>query len=176
MRFVETALPGAYIIETERRDDDRGFFARVWCEKEFAAHGLNTRLAQANVAFSKREGTLRGLHFQTEPYAECKLVRCTMGAIVDVIVDLRAGSSTHKKWVSVELTAENRCMLYVPAGFGHGYQTLVDDSEVMYHTSEFYVPEHAKGVRHDDTAFGIRWPRQISVISEADRTWPNYGK
>ena len=176
MRFVETALPGAYIIETERREDDRGFFARVWCEKEFAAHGLNTRLAQANVAFSNREGTLRGLHFQAEPYAECKLVRCTMGAIVDVIVDLRAGSSTHKKWVSVELTAENRRMLYVPAGFGHGYQTLVDDSEVMYHTSEFYVPEHATGVRHDDTAFGIRWPRQISVISEADRTWPNYGK
>lgn len=174
MRFTDTALKGAYVIEIEKREDHRGFFARVWCKKEFEAHGLNTDLTQVNIGYSKKRGTLRGMHFQTNPYEECKLVRCTMGAVIDVIIDLRSESPTYKKWMAVELSAENRTMLYVPEGFAHGYQTLVDNTEVVYHTSQFYTPEHATGVRYDDPAFGIVWPLPVEAISDADKNWPLY--
>jgi dTDP-4-dehydrorhamnose 3,5-epimerase len=174
MLFTPTNLKGVFIITPEKREDHRGFFARAWCKKEFETHGLNTDLVQVNVGFSKKQGTLRGMHFQTEPYEECKLVRCTMGEIVDVVIDLRPDSPTHKQWISVELSADNRTMLYVPEGFAHGYLTLVDNTEVAYQTSQFYEPGHAKGVRFDDPAFGITWPRTVDVISEADRNWPLY--
>jgi dTDP-4-dehydrorhamnose 3,5-epimerase len=170
------SLEGSYLIELERREDDRGFFARAWCEREFAAHGLNTRLVQANVAWSRQKGTLRGLHFQRPPHAEAKVVRCTKGAIYDVIVDLRPGSPTQKQWLGVKLSADNRRMVYVPEGFAHGYQTLVDDTETFYHVSEFYTPAAEGGVRWDDPAFGIEWPDSVGVLlSEKDRTWPDYG-
>lgn len=174
MIFTKTALPGAYVIELDKRQDQRGFFARAWCQKEFAAHGLNPGIVQANLAFSPRRGTLRGLHYQLAPHAEAKLVRCTRGAIYDVIVDLRPDSPTHRRWIGVELTADNRRMLYVPEGFAHGYLTLVDESEVFYQTSQFYAPAFARGVRYDDPAFGIAWPIGIAVISDADRNWPAY--
>lgn len=174
MLFIETRLKGAYIVGLERREDHRGFFARAWCEKEFEAHGLNSNLAQANVGFSKKKGTLRGMHYQIKPYEESKLVRCTMGALVDVIIDLRPESPTNKQWVSVELTADNRRMLYVPEGFAHGYQTLADDTEVLYQTSQFYSPDHAQGVRFDDPAFRITWPLAVEVISDGDKNWPRY--
>jgi dTDP-4-dehydrorhamnose 3,5-epimerase len=170
------SLEGAYLIELERREDDRGFFARAWCEREFAAHGLNTRLVQANVAWSRQKGTVRGLHFQRPPHAETKVVRCTKGAIYDVIVDLRPGSPTHRQWLAVELSADNRRMVYVPEGFAHGYQTLVDDTETFYQVSEFYTPAAEAGVRWDDSAFGIDWPHSIgALLSEKDRRWPDYG-
>ena len=175
MRFTETRLAGAFVIDHERREDNRGFFARTFCQKEFEAHGLNPHIVQCNVAFNKRVGTLRGLHFQLPPYQEAKLVRCTRGAVYDVIVDLRRDSPTFKKWVAVELTAENRKMLYVPTGFAHSYQTLEDNSEVIYQVSEFYAPEHARGVRYNDRAFDVRWPLEITEISEQDRHWPDFG-
>jgi dTDP-4-dehydrorhamnose 3,5-epimerase len=175
MLFSPTNLEGSYVIELERRDDDRGFFARAWCEREFAENGLNTRLVQCNVSFNRRRGTLRGMHFQRPPHAEAKLVRCTRGAIHDVIIDLRAGSPTYKQWLGVDLTAENRRMLYVPEGFAHGYQTLVDESEVFYQVSEFYTPEAEGGVRWDDPAFGIVWPDPDGAfLSGKDRSWPDY--
>lgn len=175
MRFTETKIPGAYVIDIERREDHRGFFARGWCQREFAAHGLATRFVQANIGFSHKQGTLRGMHFQSRPYQEVKLVRCTMGRIVDIIVDLRPASSTYKQWVSIELTADNRTMLYVPEGCAHGYQTLEDNTEVVYDTSQFYAPKHAAGVLYNDPAFGIVWPLPVAVISEADRNWLRYG-
>lgn len=174
MLFSETKLAGAFLINLERREDHRGFFARVWCKEEFAAHGLNPNLAQSNVGFSKRKGTLRGMHFQTQPYAECKLIRCTMGRVVDIIIDLRPSSSTHKQWFSAELSADNRTMLYVPEGFAHGYLTLDDNTELMYQSTQVYAPKHAIGVRYDDPAFRIVWPATIEVISDADRNWPTY--
>lgn len=174
MLFAETELKGAYIINLERREDHRGFFARSWCQKEFRDHGLNSALVQLNIGFSKKKGTVRGMHFQRKPYAESKVVRCTMGAIMDIIIDLRPESPTHKQWVSIELNAGNRTMLYVPEGFAHGYQTLEDNTEVLYQTSEFYVPDHAIGVRFDDPAFGVLWPLPAEVISDADKRWPLY--
>jgi dTDP-4-dehydrorhamnose 3,5-epimerase len=174
MIFTTTALQGAYIVELERREDQRGFFARAWCQQEFEAHGLNPCIVQANLAFSPRRGTLRGLHYQLAPCEEAKLVRCTRGAVYDVIVDLRPGSPTHRRWIGVELTADNRRMLYVPEGFAHGYLTLVDESEVFYQTSQFYAPACARGVRYDDPAFGIAWPIEIAMISDADQNWPAY--
>jgi len=170
----ETELAGAYVLEVERREDDRGFFARVWCADELAAAGLDPRISQINVGFNLRRGTLRGLHFQRAPHAEVKLVRCTAGAVYDVIVDLRPESPTHRRWVGVELTAENHRQLYVPAGFAHGYQTLTDSAEISYLTSVPYAPESATGVRFDDPAFGIGWPEPVTVISDADRAWPDY--
>ena len=174
MRFTETGLRDAYVLEIERREDSRGFFGRAFCVKELEAHGLNPRVVQTNVGFSRTKGTLRGMHLQIPPRAEAKLVRCTMGAIYDVIVDLRPDSPTHAKWFGVELSAENRRAIYVPEGFAHGYQTLTDDAEITYQTSEFYAPDCAKGVRHDDRAFGIVWPLPVSSISEADAAWPDY--
>jgi dTDP-4-dehydrorhamnose 3,5-epimerase len=174
MRFEETTLPGAYILELERREDERGFFARVWCAEELREAGLDTSVVQANIGFSHRRGTLRGMHFQEPPHAEVKIVRCTLGAVYDVIVDLRPGSPTHRRWLGVELTAENRRQLYVPEGFAHGYQTLTDDTEICYQTSREYAPESARGVRYDDPAFGIEWPVAVTVVSEADLAWPDY--
>ena len=174
MIFRETILKGAYIIEPERREDSRGFFARVWCRKEFLAEDLNGQLVQSNISYNKEKGTLRGMHYQVEPFAEVKLVRCTMGAIYDVIIDLRPQSPTYLQWVAVELTAENRKMLYVPENFAHGYQTLVDNTEVFYQVSQFYVPDSEGGVRYNDPAFGIKWPMEVQVISDKDRSWPDY--
>lgn len=174
MEFVETALKGAYLVRPKRIEDDRGFFARAWCRDEFAGHLLNPGIAQLNVAFSHRKGTLRGLHHQHAPHAEAKFVRCTRGAIFDVIVDLRADSPTRGKWFGAELTADNGTMLYAPEGFAHGYQTLADDTEIYYLTSVPYAAAAASGVRYDDEGFGIKWPLPVAVISEADRTWPDY--
>jgi dTDP-4-dehydrorhamnose 3,5-epimerase len=175
MIFIETKLPGAFVIDVEPIEDDRGFFARAWCRREFSEHGLSTDLAQANMSFNKRKGTLRGMHFQKAPHAEVKLVRCTRGAIYDVIVDLRPGSPTHSRWVGVELTAENRRMLYVPEGFAHGFQTLEDNTEIFYLVSEFYTPESEGGVRWSDPVFDIEWPLGAPTeISDKDRSWPDY--
>jgi dTDP-4-dehydrorhamnose 3,5-epimerase len=172
--FRETALRGAWIIELEPREDERGFFARAWCEDEFAEHGLTTRIAQCNISWNARRGTLRGLHFQAEPHAEVKLVRCSRGAVYDVIVDLRPSSPSYTRWAGVELTAENRRTLYVPEGFAHGFQTLSDDTELFYQVSEPYAPAAERGVRWDDPAFGIVWPLTDPILSDKDRVWPDF--
>jgi dTDP-4-dehydrorhamnose 3,5-epimerase len=174
MIFTETKLKGAFIIEPERLEDERGFFARTWCQREFEAHGLNPRLAQCSISFNKRRGTLRGMHYQVAPYEEARLVRCTMGAIYDVIIDLRPHSPTSKHWISTELTAENRRMLYIPEGLAHGFQTLENNTEVFYQMSEFYHPDHARGVRWNDPAFRIVWPSDVIVISDKDREYPDF--
>jgi dTDP-4-dehydrorhamnose 3,5-epimerase len=174
MIFQETELPGAFVIELERRDDERGFFARSWCSREFEAHGLSPHLAQCNISFNKKEGTLRGLHYQAEPHAEEKLVRCTRGAIYDVIVDLRRDSPTFKRWAAEELTAGNHRMLYIPKGLAHGFLTLADGTEVFYQMTESYHPRSARGVRWDDAAFGIRWPLDEPTLSERDACFENY--
>jgi dTDP-4-dehydrorhamnose 3,5-epimerase len=172
--FVPTGLPAAFVVEPERREDQRGFFARTWCAREFEARGLTTRLVQCSVSFNKRKGTLRGMHYQAAPHEEAKLVRCTMGAIHDVIIDLRPASPSYKLYVAVLLTAENRRMLYVPEGFAHGFQTLVDDTEVFYQMSEFHSPAHARGVRWDDPAFAIAWPPDDRIINDRDRSYPDF--
>jgi dTDP-4-dehydrorhamnose 3,5-epimerase len=167
-------LQGAYIIDLEKRQDQRGFFARTWCLTEFVAQGLAARAVQTNISYSRRQGTVRGMHYQASPYAETKLIRCTRGAIYDVIIDLRSDSSTFKQWLGIELTGANYRMLYVPEGFAHGFQTLVDDVEVNYQVSQFYTPEAERGLRYDDPAFGIEWPQKVQVISDKDRSWPDY--
>lgn len=172
MIFTETKLKGAFIVDIQPHEDERGFFARSWCEDEFKRHGLNPRLAQCNISFNKKRGTLRGMHYQTEPYPEAKLARCTMGAIYDVIIDLRHDSSTFKQWFAVELTAQNRRALYIPEGLAHGFQTLEDNTEVFYQMSEFYHPECARGVRWDDPAFGVVWHLTSFVISAKDYEYP----
>jgi dTDP-4-dehydrorhamnose 3,5-epimerase len=174
MIFTETKLRGSYQIDLELRTDERGYFARSFCQQEFITHGLKPAIAQSNVSFNKKKGTLRGMHFQISPKAEAKLVRCTRGAIYDVIIDLRPESTTYCSWVSVELTANNHRMLYVPEGFAHGFQTLEDDSEVFYQMFEFYSLEHARGVRWDDPEFRIVWPLPDPVMSDKDRTYPLY--
>jgi dTDP-4-dehydrorhamnose 3,5-epimerase len=172
--FTETELPGAFLIEPEMHEDDRGFFARTFCRQEFEERGLNPRVVQCNVSFNKRKGSLRGMHFQTSPYAEAKLVRCTAGSIYDVIIDLRPSSSAFKKHLGVELSARNRKMLYIPEDFAHGFQTLEDDTEVFYQMSQYYSPKHSRGVRWDDPAFGISWPPGERIIIERDRTYPDF--
>lgn len=174
MIFTETELKGAYIIDLERREDERGFFARTWCQNEFEAHGLVARIVQANTSYNKLKGTLRGMHYQRAPYAETKLVRAVRGAIVDVIVDLRTDSPTYKRWISVELTADNRRALFVPEGFAHGFQTLEDNTDVSYQVSAFYTPGAEGGARYNDPAFDIQWPLPINVISDKDATWPDF--
>jgi len=175
MIFHETEIPGAFTIDLERREDERGFFARAWCVEEFAAHGLSTRLAQANLSFNRSAGILRGMHFQRAPHEEAKLVRCTRGAIFDVIVDLRPESPAYRRWIGVELTAENRRALYVPEGCAHGYQTLADGTEALYLVSEAYAPDSEGGVRWDDPAFGIEWPHADNrSLSSRDATWPDF--
>ena len=174
MIFTETRLQGAFLVDLEPRGDERGFFARAWCRNEFEARGLNVDLVQANVSFSRDRGTLRGLHFQREPHAETKLVRCTRGAIYDVIVDLRPQSATYGEWIGVELTSDNHRMLYVPENFAHGFITLTDDVEVMYQVTAFYAPAAEGGLRYDDPALGIVWPEEVRVISDKDRSWPDF--
>jgi len=172
LKFQPTPLEGALVIELEPLADGRGFFARSFCQEEFRARGLDPAIAQCNVSFNRRRGTLRGLHYQARPHLEAKVVRCTQGAIWDVIVDLRAGSPTLKRWFALELSAENRRALYVPQGFAHGFQTLVDASEVLYQMSEFHRPESARGVRWDDPALAIPWPVASPILSERDRAFP----
>ncbi len=174
MVFHETKLAGAYVVDLEPRLDDRGFFARSWCQREFAQHGLNPVLVQCNVSYNKLAGTLRGMHFQVAPHAEVKLVRCTRGAIYDVMLDLRPGSPTFKQHVGFELTADNRRALYVPEGFGHGYLTLTNDTDVFYQVTAFYAPDAASGVRWNDPAFGIVWPADVRLISERDAQYPDF--
>lgn len=177
MIFTETQIPGAFVIAPERREDERGFFARTWCQHEFAAHGLNPQLAQCNISFNARRGTLRGMHYQAEPHPEAKLVRCTQGAIYDVVVDLRPASPTYKQWLAVELSADNRLQLYIPEGLAHGFQTLTDQVEVFYQMSEFYQPEAARGVRWDDPAFQIEWPAvDHRVLSPKDLAYLDWAE
>jgi dTDP-4-dehydrorhamnose 3,5-epimerase len=174
MTFHETKIAGVFEIRLEPKPDERGIFARSWCQKEFKSHGLNPKLVQCNVSFNTRKGTLRGMHYQVAPYPETKLVRCTRGSIYDVVVDLRPQSHTFKNWISAVLTAENRNAIYVPEGCAHGFLTLEDKSEVFYQMSEIYNADSARGVRWDDPAFQIAWPAKVEVISERDRTYPNF--
>jgi dTDP-4-dehydrorhamnose 3,5-epimerase len=174
MRFTETQPKGAFIIEPTRLEDERGFFARTWCRREFAARGLDLEWVQCNISFNRERGTLRGMHYQAAPHAEAKLIRCTMGATYNVIIDLRPESPTFTQWMAVELTAENRRMLYIPEGFAAGFQTLMDHTEVFYHMSAFYAPDYARGVRWNDPAFGIQWPAEVRVMSERDQTYPDF--
>lgn len=174
MIFTETKLRGAFLIEVERHSDQRGFFARTFCQQEFEAQGLNSKVAQCNVSFNKRKGILRGMHFQAAPFAEAKLVRCTSGSIYDVIIDLRPSSPTFKQNFAVELSAKNWKMLYIPEGFAHGFQTLEDDTEVFYQMSQSYSAAHARGVRWNDPAFGIEWPAGERSIIDRDREYPDF--
>lgn len=174
MKFVATELAGAYLIELERMEDERGFFARTFCRDEFAARALRSSFVQCNVSFNARKGTVRGMHFQEKPHEEAKLVRCTRGAIYDVIVDIRKSSPTYKRWTAVELTADNGRMLYVPEGLAHGFQTLEDNSEVFYQMSEMHHPESARGLRWNDPAFAIRWPLPDPIISQRDAQYPDF--
>ena len=171
MIFKETPLPGAYLIELEERSDSRGFFARTFCAREFEEHGLKPTVAQANVSFNHLAGTMRGMHYQVPPAAETKLVRCTRGAIHDVIIDLRPESPSYLQHFGVDLTEENRAALYVPEMFAHGYLTLTDGAEVIYQVGEFYTPGYERGIRYDDPRFNIKWPHEVRVISEKDVAW-----
>jgi dTDP-4-dehydrorhamnose 3,5-epimerase len=174
MIFQASRLSGAFIIDPQRLDDERGFFARTFCRDEFAAHGLRLNFVQCNISLNSRKGTLRGMHYQDKPYEEAKLVRCTRGAIFDVIVDIRKKSVTYGQWFGIELTAENRRMLYVPEGFAHGFQTVEDDSEVFYQMAEMYKSEYARGIRWNDPAFNIAWPLPDPIISPRDAAYPDF--
>lgn len=174
MIFTETKLKGAYLIDIERLEDERGFFARSWCRKEFQAQGLAPGLVQCNVSFNAKKGTLRGMHYQVKPFEEAKLVRCTMGSLYDVIVDIRQDSSTFMQHVGVVLSADNRKMLYIPEGFAHGFLTLEDNTEIFYQMSEFFAPDHARGFKWNDPVFRISWPADIQVMSDRDRNLPDF--
>jgi len=174
MIFEETKLKGTYIIEAEQLEDERGFFARSFCQKEFKKHGLNLHIVQSNISHNKKKGTLRGMHYQIAPYEEAKLVSCTRGVIYDVIIDLRPDSPTYCQWFAAELSSENCKMFYIPEGFAHGFQTLNDSSTVFYQMSASYQPEYARGVRWDDPAFGIKWPIRPAIISDKDKNIPDY--
>lgn len=174
VKFIELELPGVFIIELEPIIDERGFFARSWCIDEFEKHGLNTKLVQCNLSYNARKGTLRGMHYQTKPFEEAKLVRCTRGTIYDVVLDLRPESVAFGKWIGVELSQNNSKMVYVAEGCAHGFQTLEDESDVFYQMSEFYHPECGKGVRWDDAAFGIQWPLPNPVMNDKDRSYLNW--
>ena len=174
MELTETKLPGVYLVRLKKIEDARGYFARAWCRDTFAKHGLNPHMLQLNTGFSHQQGTVRGMHYQEAPHAEAKFVRCTRGAIFDVAVDVRPDSATRGQWFGADLTADNGQMLYVPEGFAHGYQTLTDGAEMYYLTSAPYAAGSARGVRHDDPAFGIRWPLPVSIISEPDRKWADF--
>ena len=172
MKITETAVAGAFLLDPDRIEDERGFFARSWCREEMEAQGLDTGLEQCNISYNTVKGTVRGLHYQAPPHAEVKIVRCTMGAIYDVLVDIRPGSRSAGRWTAVELTAQNRLSLYIPAGVAHGYQTLVAGSEVFYLLSETYASASARGIRWNDPALAIAWPLTMTVISERDAAWP----
>jgi dTDP-4-dehydrorhamnose 3,5-epimerase len=174
MTFTETKLSGAFLIDVDRKKDIRGYFARVFCVEEFRAKGLNTQVVQCSISFNRLKGTLRGMHWQAPPKAEAKLVRCTHGAIFDVIVDLRLQSPTRLQHVTVELSEDTARMLYIPEGFAHGFQTLVDDTEVFYQMSEFFAPECGRGARWNDPAFEIAWPLLDPIMNDRDRSWPDF--
>lgn len=174
MLFTETKLKGAFIIQLEKRGDERGFFARTFCQKEFADHDLNTQLSQGNIGYSRFKGTLRGMHYQAKPHAEAKLVRCTKGAVFDVAIDLRPGSATYRQWFGVTLSSDNYKMFYIPEDFAHGYMTIENHSELTYMVSTFYAPSAERGVRWDDPAFNIKWPFSPKIISEKDKKWADY--
>lgn len=174
MIFRETELSGVHVVELEPQRDERGWFARVWDPEEFDTAGLEPKVAQISIASNSRRGTLRGLHFQAEPHAEAKLVACIRGALFDVVVDLRPNSATYRQWLGIELRAGVERLLFVPEGFAHGYLTLADDTEALYLISTPYAAEAARGVRWDDPAFGIEWPSEPAVISERDRSWPDF--
>ena len=172
MLFIETKLKGAFIVDLEQRQDQRGFFARTFCAQEFSAHGLKPTVVQCNLSFNYKKGTLRGMHYQVAPACETKLIRCTQGAIYDVIIDMRPDSPTYLQHIGVELTAQNRRALYVPEMFAHGYQALTDEAEVVYQVGEFYTSGYERGLRYDDPTFSIEWPLAVSEISAKDVTWP----
>jgi dTDP-4-dehydrorhamnose 3,5-epimerase len=172
LKFLPTPIGGAFIVELEPLGDERGFFARSFCQEEFQKQGIDPRITQCNISFNQHRGTLRGLHYQVKPHEEAKLVRCTQGAIWDVIVDLRENSPTRYRWFAAELTSENRRALYIPRGLAHGFQTLSDNSEVFYQMSEFYHPESSRGVRWDDPMIGITWPVDNPVLSPRDKSYP----
>jgi dTDP-4-dehydrorhamnose 3,5-epimerase len=174
MIFKETRLKGAFVVELEKRVDERGFFARAWCRHEFGSRGLSSDIVQCNISFNHQRGTLRGMHYQAAPHEEIKIVRCIKGAVCDVVIDLRPNSETFKEWHAVELTADNRKMMYVPKGFAQGFLTLTDDCEIFYQMSTDYAPAFARGVRWNDSAFGIEWPEKITVISKRDNTYPDF--
>jgi dTDP-4-dehydrorhamnose 3,5-epimerase len=174
MRFLEAEMSGVRLIELDPICDERGFFSRTFCIREFAAQGLETSYVQHSLSYSAQRGTLRGLHFQAEPHSEVKVVDCAKGALWDVILDLRPKSLTYRKWQAFELTAENRRQLYIPAGFAHGFQTLCNDTEARYLISAFHAPLAARGVRYDDPFFAIKWPMPVEVISAKDAAWPNF--
>jgi dTDP-4-dehydrorhamnose 3,5-epimerase len=174
MIFSETPLAGAFVIDIEPHEDERGFFARTFCQEEFAAQGLDSTVVQCSVSFNRKTGTLRGMHFQAPPHEETRVVRCTAGTIYDVIIDMRSYSTTFTAWHAVELSAENRTMLYIPGGFAHGFLTLEDNTEVLYQMAEFYYPDSARGVRWDDPAFAIEWPAHPTTISDRDRSYPDF--
>ncbi|BAY23466.1 dTDP-4-dehydrorhamnose 3,5-epimerase [Calothrix sp. NIES-2100] len=176
MIFIKTELKDAFIIEVEKKQDNRGFFARSFCAQEFMAHGLKPKVAQCNLSFNYKKGTLRGMHYQLAPAAETKLIRCTKGAIYDVIIDMRPDSPTFLSHIGVELTADNHRALYVPEMFAHGYQALTDDAEVVYQVGEFYTPGYERGLRYDDPFFNIQWPLEVTEISEKDLNWPLLSK
>lgn len=174
MIFTKTKIQGVFVLDPERIEDERGFFARAWCQTEVEEHGIDPRLVQCNLSFNKHKGTLRGMHYQRPPHEETKIVRCTMGAIYDVAVDLRPGSPTFKQWAGETLTAANRRMFVIPPGCAHGFLTLEENSEVFYQMSVYYVPTHAAGVRWNDPAFGIRWPVEVTVINDRDRNYADF--
>lgn len=176
MIFKETTLKGAYVIEINKLEDERGFFGRSWCANELSEYGLKTNIAQANTSFSKTKGTLRGMHYQNDPYQETKLIRCTRGAIFDVIIDLRPQSSTFKQWFGIELTQDNYKMLYIPEDFAHGFITLEDNCEVTYLVTQFYTPGAEAGIRWNDSQFNIKWPLNPKVISDKDKIHPDFIK
>jgi len=176
MIFNETPLKGAYVIDIEKNEDSRGFFARTWCEREFKDHNLSVQSAQFSISFNSKKGTLRGMHFQIPPYEEVKIVRCTMGAIYDVIIDIRKSSPTYKKYFGIELSAQNRKMFYIPEGFAHGFITLEDNTEIFYQISNFYEPQAARSIKWDDPEFHIEWPMKPVVISERDKNIPAFNE
>lgn len=171
MIFIETRFKGVYIIQIEKIEDERGFFARSWCRKEFEEHGLNPKLVQCNISYNKKRGTVRGMHYQVAPCEEAKLVSCIRGSIYDVIIDMRSGSLTKYQWLAVKLDASDYRMLYVPEGYAHGFQTLENDTVVFYQMTEFYHPEYAKGIRWNDPVLGIEWPIEETILSEKDKSF-----
>lgn len=174
MRFSKTGVSGAYVIDVDRIGDSRGYFGRLWCEKELAQFGIACHIAQSNVGFSPKAGTLRGLHYQKPPHQEVKIVRCTRGAVFDIVVDIRPDSPTFREWHGLELNPDNGSMLYVPEGCATGYLTLEDDSEIYYHTTKPYAPDAASGIRYDDPLFKIQWPREVVILSDSDKGWPDF--
>ena len=176
MIFTETDLQGAYVIDVEPIKDNRGFFARGWCKSEFEDQGLKSQIVQCNLSFNHSKGTVRGMHYQLDPFREVKLIRCIRGAIYDVIIDIRTNSASFKSWFGIELSEENRRMLYVPEGFAHGYQTLFDNCEVFYQVTEYYQPNHEYGIRWNDPVFDIKWPLHATIVSDKDKTYPDFEK